>query len=294
MSEFTFTIQNPVLQEFLEEVSSEEVESYIQFFYDLKTSTQLKYSPNTMEDLFEPVIDHVTTQLQAVATQSSAVTLQQFTSLSQQLEKITGIGSGSSKKGKVGEDFMEEALATHFPTDQLECVTKTGHMADFRLITTDAGCEEILIESKNMTTVKKTDMDKFLDDVERSKCRFGIFASIRSGIPHKKPFELEQHGDSYLLYISHAGFDCLGLIYGIQFIRSCLVPMLEKQENGDLEKVLKVIAPEIKKCRDTLNRLTSLTRSINSVKGSVKEMEADVKGIRKELNDHIKVLKELK
>lgn len=181
------------------------------------------------------------------------------------IKEIFTIGGSSNKKGKLVEDIIEQNVKTYFPNYELENKSNTPHEADFHL-KTDFGI--ILIELKTYTSsVNNSQIDKFKRDIDRTGIKYAIFVSNTSGIVGKKKLDWEIYNDCKIVYVSNAGINGLGLIWGIFFLKT-LINSLDKQE-VNLENHLDMIIDNMDQAKQSLDKLTRLKYDIYKLKDTL-------------------------
>lgn len=142
--------------------------------------------------------------------------------LLQSIQKLTGIGNNSSKKGEVGENMLEEIFKQRYGDILFENKAKTPHSGDAWLHLPDK--KIIMLESKNYTyRINKDEVEKMEFDMKTNHIRFGIFASWNSVVQNRKDLDIHtfnHNGETYMIaIISNLGDDIIKLDLSVQIIR---------------------------------------------------------------------------
>jgi restriction endonuclease Mrr len=137
----------------------------------------------------------------------------------------------SSKKGAFSENRVEAMLSNAFPSNTIHATHNTTASGDF--IIEHHVCGNILIENKEYNqNVPKTEIDKFLRDIEHQKCH-GIMMSQSSGIANKSHFHIEFVHGHVAVYILQVHYEPQHLIDAVNIIQ-CVMPYVNKtQETKD-------------------------------------------------------------
>jgi hypothetical protein len=101
------------------------------------------------------------------------------------------IGS-APERGAAGEEILGGRLEELYPTADIVAVGREARRGDFRMTLPGA---LLLVESKNVQRVSKTDVDKFRRDLAEAATEgvgAGLFVSLRSKtVPHRGAFAIE-------------------------------------------------------------------------------------------------------
>ena len=138
------------------------------------------------------------------------------------IQKLTGIGNNSSKKGEVGENMLEEIINQRYGDIMFENKAKTPHSGDAWLHLPDK--KIIMLESKNYTyRINKDEVEKMEFDMKTNHIRFGIFASWNSVVQSRKDIDIHtfnHNNETYMVVIiSNLGSDIIKLDLAVQIIR---------------------------------------------------------------------------
>ena len=148
-------------------------------------------------------------------------------SLENTLERLIGIGNGSSKKGEMAEYILASIIKTRYgDIDYFDTSQKT-HSGDAH-IKFDGNDTKIMLESKNYTTkVNKDEIEKMKYDMVNCNIKWGIFISWNSNIIDKKEFDIELFHDKgitfQIIYISNLSNDIDRLDLAIQLVRKLII-----------------------------------------------------------------------
>ena len=142
--------------------------------------------------------------------------------LLQSIQKLTGIGNNSNKKGEVGENMLEEIFKQRYGDIFFENKAKTPHSGDAWLHLPDK--KIIMLESKNYTyRINKDEVEKMENDMKTNHIRFGIFASWNSVVQSRKDIDFHTFnhaGETYMIVIiSNLADDIIKLDLSVQIIR---------------------------------------------------------------------------
>ena len=142
--------------------------------------------------------------------------------LLQSIQKLTGIGNNSSKKGEVGENMLEEVIKQRYGDLTFESKAKTPHSGDAWLHLPNK--RVIMLESKNYSyRINKDEVDKMEFDMKTNHIRFGIFVSWNSVVQSRNDIDIHtfnHNNETYMVVIiSHLAKDIIKLDLGLQLIR---------------------------------------------------------------------------
>lgn len=113
----------------------------------------------------------------------------------------------NTSKGIIGEDFIEKFLSDSFSNCKIFNFTKEFGKGDFLFVLNDS---KILIESKNVQTLKKEDIDKFYRDIDiqiaKNTINSAILISLNDTnlINGKRLFHIEIKNSIPIIMISNA------------------------------------------------------------------------------------------
>ena len=149
------------------------------------------------------------------------------------LAVFLGKMNNSNIKGKFGENQLENALNSMYPSD--EVINTSGQTAagDFKILRKNG--EPILIETKDYDrNVPKQEVEKFVRDIEVNKHN-GIFLSQKSGIANKNNFQIDIIDKNVVIYIHFVEYSPQIIKVGIDIIDSISMKLNEFQkiENPD-------------------------------------------------------------
>ena len=169
------------------------------------------------------------------------------------IQKLTGIGNNSNKKGEVGENMLEQIIKQRYGDICYENKAKTPHSGDAWLHLPDK--KIIMLESKNYSyRINKDEVEKMESDMKTNHIRFGVFASWNSTVQNRKDLDLHtfnHNNESYMIVIiSNLGNDILKLDLSIQLIRKLAGHFSDmkkfpwivndiKQNLNELDKIIK-------------------------------------------------------
>ena len=150
-----------------------------------------------------------------------------ITSLENTLERLIGIGSGSSKKGELAEYILANHMTSRYGDIIYNDTSHVPHSGDANIMF-DGNDTKIMLESKNYTNkVNKDEVDKMRFDMIHSNIRWGIFISWNSNIIDKREFDIEifhEKGTTYhIIFISNLSNDIDRLDLAIQLVRKLIV-----------------------------------------------------------------------
>ena len=156
-----------------------------------------------------------------------------ITSLENTLERLIGIGNGSSKKGEVAEYILASIIQTRYGDIKYTDTSQISHSGD-ACIKFD-GCDtNIMLESKNYNSkVNKDEIEKMKNDMIGTNIKWGIFISWNSNIVEKKEFDIEffhNKGNTFhIIYISNLSNDIDRLDLAIQLVRKLIIFNSDKE-----------------------------------------------------------------
>jgi len=156
-----------------------------------------------------------------------------ITSLENTLERLIGIGNGSSKKGEMAEYILASIIKTRYGDIIYSDTSHMAHCGDAH-IKFDGNDTTIMLESKNYTNkVNRDEIEKMKNDMISCNIKWGIFISWNSNIIEKKEFDIEFFHDKgnlyYIVYVSNLSYDVDRLDLAIQLVRKLIVLNNEKE-----------------------------------------------------------------
>ena len=125
--------------------------------------------------------------------------------VNENLNKLFGLSSSSSKKGEISEMVIYEYIKNNYKNYCYEIKREIAHNADGEL-NSPSGLKA-LVEIKNYeTNINNDEVNKFKYDLQFNNIYFGLFISIKSGIIGKKYIDYESyiHNDKeyHIVYIT--------------------------------------------------------------------------------------------
>jgi len=226
--------------------------------------------------------------------QSNDPLVGKITNLENTLERLIGIGNGSSKKGELAEYILGNIIQSRYGDITYTDTSHIPHTGDAH-IKFDSNNTNIMLESKNYTTkVNKDEIDKMKSDMVTSNIKWGIFLSWNSNIIEKKEFDVEFfHVKGYIyhiIYISNLSNDIDRLDLAIQLIRKLIVINCDKGIGwiqhiimNDLEQLNTIISKnyQMRVWYEEMNNtiVTSSSKFHNRMRDYMYEMDQMVKTI---------------
>lgn len=262
---------NPWLNDINKYDDAEYLNKLLNLGYQVSTLSQISINPecslvkpieHEVKQLSETIINRESLFKDELGRHSDDIK-QQYNNLEGIICKLTGNLATSATKGKIGENFIEAVIKDNFPDDQLSVTAQTGHEADMQL--SSNGKPTILIESKMYkSSVSTKEIVKFYNDLESTGTNYGIFVSLTSSICKHKRLEYERKDGKHVVFLPNTGFNSIGIIYGILFLRQI-------SANGDmLDNVSASLIEE--KCRviyDSLDNLNMIHENLNKLKSGI-------------------------
>lgn len=169
------------------------------------------------------------------------------------LDKLIGISNTyalSTKKGEIGENFLEILFENRYGDIIYKNMAHTNHSGDAWLYLPDN--KIIMLESKNYTyVVDKNEVIKMQNDMITHNIHFGIFISLNSNIQGYKEIDIFtfQHNEQIftILMISTLINDIKKLDLGLSIIRNILLysnkklHWIEKDIKNELHNLHEII-----------------------------------------------------
>lgn len=202
--------------------------------------------------------------------------------LKQSIDKLTQYTNKSVSKGFYGEKYIEELLNQYFPDYTIINNTHNPHKSDFEIQTHKL--QKIMVEVKNyQNTVPTCEVQKFIDDLEKSDIQVGIFISINSAISLKKRFQIDiSESGKKMIFLPNIKEDYSIIIMGILMSESLLTidlnPTCKINQNN-----LMIIYEEFQEFnKHYINIIENVKKSKNSIDKTLQLMmqnliEEDIK-----------------
>ena len=184
------------------------------------------------------------------------------------MPKVLQTQHNSSVKGDEGEKSADALILNNFPHIKIEDTSAGARGGDRRLTIEDAN---VMLEFKHYkNTVPTKEIEKFLRDLNDSRCTIGILCSITSAIA-KKPrnISFEKCGSAVCVYIPFSGESHTKLLAIISwaewYIRS-KIKLFDPKENMTILELSLEALSEV----DELNR--QLETSIDQMNKSIAQL----------------------
>ena len=222
-----------------------------------------------------------------------------ITSLENTLERLIGIGNGSSKKGELAEYILASIIKTRYGDIDYFDTSQKIHSGDAH-IKFDGNDTKIMLESKNYTTkVNKDEIEKMKYDMINCNIKWGIFISWNSNIIDKKEFDIELFHDKgitfQIIYISNLSNDIDRLDLAIQLVRKLIVinndmtiSWVQTAIESELEQLNTIISKnyQLRVWYDEMN--TTIYNSSNKFYIKMRDYMFEMEQIVKTIVDRIK------
>ncbi len=219
--------------------------------------------------------------------------------LLQSIQKLTGIGNNSTKKGEVGENMLEEIFKQRYGDITFENKAKTPHSGDAWLHLPDK--KIFMLESKNYTyRINKDEVEKMEFDMKTNHIRFGIFASWNSIVQNRKDLDIHtfnHSGETYMIVIiSNLGSDIIKLDLAVQIIRKLSeyfhemkkFPWIVNDIKQNLNE-LDIIIKKNYKLRDNFyNMNTSIRSALDIFYQQLRDYQYEINNSAQEIIDKVK------
>lgn len=174
-------------------------------------------------DIFNPIHDKLSNisniqynQLDKINTQIN----ENLNFVKDSIDKLTQYSNKSVTKGFYGEKIIENLIKYNFPDYTIINNTHNPHNSDYELINLKQ--QKILIEIKNYTrNIPTTEINKFIDDLQKSDIQIGIFISLNTGICNKKRFTIETYdNDKKIIFLPNVSENSTMIIMSILLAES--------------------------------------------------------------------------
>jgi hypothetical protein len=141
----------------------------------------------------------------------------------------------SSSKGQNGENNLLVILTDEFPEAEIIDTHGIHHSGDF--IIQHKNKPKILIDTKHYDSkhVPTSEVTKILNDMESCDCH-GILISQKSGINHRKNFEISLHNNKIIIFITHCEYNGKTIrlaVNTIEQLSETLNSLYTPDSNGD-------------------------------------------------------------
>ncbi len=199
---------------------NEQVKKYILLGYHVSNSIQ--FSPESNSDIFHTINNSIGC-------------------LQESINRFHGKSINSTLKGKEMEDIIQSIIIQNFPDATIECTAKRGQESDFHIDIDNqlSGLIEVKCYTSN---VNQKEIDKFIKDLSITKKKFGIFASISSGIVNKHRLQIEYINEQIIIYIPNIKEEYYKLIWGILLVIQLFnIKNKESIKNIDTSAIVDII-----------------------------------------------------
>lgn len=195
-----------------------------------------------------------------------------ITALSSTIQKP----SSTVEIGQIGEEMIERWTKELFCSADVTVTTKESHAADLHVKLHN---RMLLLEIKNMGTIYKRDIDKFIRDVENNSSIINgaLFISLNTpAIPNKGDFTLEYVGEIPVIYCHVPDKQTLRVAI------KTLLHLNSKEDNGALTMLINNLYTSIKSCQSTS---ISLSKNIDDSRSNLDSLRRDIKSMIDSLDD---------
>lgn len=236
----------------------EERDSYVErCLVNLKEKTDAlsEYNKWKMEEQARHI--HTLSELNKVLTEERSCANREF--------------SSNTEKGRVGENMVTGYLGT-IPGTKMSDKSDVAMCSDIWL---EFGNTNILIECKNVKTVKKAEVDKFYRDVRMNSVDGAIFVSIinQVKIPHKHAFDVEiLDGKTPCIFITSFENNQFVLYAAMQWLKL----YKENCSQTDATLMKNVLVGVLSEWRKQLNWIQKHKRTIQQMIDDVAQTEAQM------------------
>lgn len=182
--------------------------------------------------------------------------------------------SNNTEKGKDGENMIESYIIDNVPTASIVNTANVPNCTDFRCA---FGNYDILIESKHVANVKRSEVEKFARDVRTNaqSVQGAIFVSITDGvrIPCKRSFDYEMIDGVPCIYISGFASNKHMLIAALQWLE-----LYNRNVKGNVlsSQVFDLLYKTIDEWQKHFGMLTKHKRSVRALMDDVITMENNI------------------
>jgi hypothetical protein len=262
--------QNEWLKSIPKEHINEIVNKYLKLGY--LTSSLMKTELNISNELFEPIQESLnqvslknSNKLELIGTQIN----ENLDYVKQSIDKLTQYTNKSVTKGFYGEKCVEELISQNFPDYTINNNTHNPHSSDYEVQNYKG--QKFLIEVKNYTrNVPTTEVNKFIDDLEKSDIQIGLFLSLNSGICNKKRFMIDSlENNKKIIYLPNIQQETSMIIMAILMAESLNTILLNDCKKIN-ESNLMIIYEEFQLFYQSYNNI------IQSIKDTKNNIEKNV------------------
>lgn len=197
--------------------------------------------------------------------------IQKIEEMNEMLRKDKRSYANNTEKGKEGECMIESYIVDHVPTATIENTANVPNCTDFRCVFGDF---HILIESKHVANVKRSEVDKFARDVRTNaqSIQGAIFVSITEGvrIPCKRSFDYDTIEGVPCIYISGFASNKHMLLAALQWLY-----MYNKNAKGNAcsHQLFDILYKGIEEWERHFAMLTKLKRSVRTTMDDIIMLE---------------------
>lgn len=183
---------------------------------------------------------------------------------------------GASALGALGEEVIERWCRELFNSAE---ITNRSHIAAKGDLLLSINNKLLILEVKNKLNIQRSDIDKFIRDIEENKSEIhaGLFISLNSAsIPNKGDYSLEYVGDIPVLYMHIPDRMALKIAIKTLLYLNCktdntLLTMSINHIYKNLKSISSVAVSLSKNCDDQRINLESMKREI---KNGLQELDA--------------------
>lgn len=215
------------------------------------SQAQINTSTETVKNFFSPLRSDIET-------------------IREQLKLIIPTVAVPASKGSITVENIFRSFGEHFMDDSFEDVSSIGKYTDIKATTSETNTD-VLIELKDYShKIPKAEIDKFWRDMERRDAKFGIFISMRSGIPKiSTPLKIETSLNRTAVFVVNNELNWAGHLYAYYTIKKlCEFEGKKKGEvkQYDFGKVVTKLNTSLTEIRDDMKSIEEIQTIADQLK----------------------------
>ena len=203
------------------------------------------------------------------------------------VQNLFGINYNSTKKGKIGEDFVYALINNKFKDYTIDITRNKPHQGDGIIKIPNKPHVKIMLEIKNyMSNIDKDELDKLLYDMKYTNTYYSIFLSLKSSFVGKKRLEVNSFvidGANYTVIFVPFALDDPNKIENAIVLAEHIIEMNLCNKNDIYNDKL------YKNINSHLNEIDSIYTKLGELKSHYLKTESNIK---QQISDHYKVIRE--
>lgn len=203
------------------------------------------------------------------------------------VQDLFGINYNSTRKGKIGEDFVYTLINNKFKDYTIEITRNKPHHGDGIIKIPSDPPVKIMLEIKNYSTnIDSDELDKLLYDMKYTNTHYSIFLSLKSSFVGKKRLEINSFtlddNEYTVIFVPFALDDPNKIENAIVLAEQIIKMNICNKNKFQYDKLYKNI-------NSHLQEIDSIYHKLGELKSHYLKTEANIKH---QLSDHYKIIRE--